>query len=47
MTGSAFSCFERTWMKWMSRPSRLDHAPMAIHQPKGSTLPVASADTKV
>ena len=21
MTGSAFSCFERTWMKWMSRPS--------------------------
>ena len=21
MTGSAFSCFERTWMKWMSSPS--------------------------
>ena len=21
ITGSAFSCFERTWMKWMSSPS--------------------------
>jgi hypothetical protein len=21
MIGSAFGCFERTWMKWMSRPS--------------------------
>ena len=21
MTGNAFSCGERTWMKWMSRPS--------------------------
>jgi hypothetical protein len=21
MIGSAFSCRERTWMKWMSRPS--------------------------
>ena len=21
MSGSAFSCFERTWMKWMSSPS--------------------------
>ena len=21
MTGSAFSCCERTWMKWMSSPS--------------------------
>jgi hypothetical protein len=21
MTGSAFSCGERTWMKWMSSPS--------------------------
>jgi hypothetical protein len=21
MTGNAFACFERTWMKWMSRPS--------------------------
>src|SRR4029453_14283592 len=21
ITGSAFGCFERTWMKWMSRPS--------------------------
>ncbi len=21
ITGSAFSCGERTWMKWMSRPS--------------------------
>ena len=21
MTGSAPSCFERTWMKWMSTPS--------------------------
>ena len=21
MSGNAFSCFERTWMKWMSRPS--------------------------
>ena len=21
MTGSAFPCLERTWMKWMSRPS--------------------------
>ncbi len=21
MIGSAFSCFERTWMKWMSSPS--------------------------
>jgi hypothetical protein len=23
MTGSAFLCFERTWTKWMSRPSIL------------------------
>ena len=40
--GSAFSCFERTWMKWMSRPSisvmklrqrvqpRLDLAPIVL-----------------
>ena len=21
MRGNAFSCFERTWMKWMSSPS--------------------------
>ena len=44
-TGKAFSCFERTWMKWMSRPSisvmklrhgvetRLDLAPVVVGGP--------------
>ena len=45
MSGSAFSCFERTWMKWMSSPSisvmncgsgvqpRLALAPVVLRRP--------------
>ena len=50
ITGKAFSCFERTWMKWMSRPSisvmkfgtalmrRLDLAPVVVRCPVAREL---------